>query len=525
MIKTHCRVHFSFVLAFPLICLLISGCGGSGKSDLEKGIVSLRNGKTGSAIKYLNRAVSSNPDSVSALSNLGVAYWKDGQNEAAAKVLEKAVSLTVDDTEPFEFLANVYMGMERWDDAYRVFEQAMEKTYRSARLLTSMALVKLSSGDAFEARVLLSEALKVDKSYTPALYNMAILYRDKALNDREAGKYFQMFLDEANDPDRVDAPVDAAYVAAARDFVGSHQEKEVVEETGNIETKVKVEAEKAQPEPDIVKKHTQLPEVKGLMEKANASIKNEDYLAALITLKSAVKVDSNDPDALWQLALLYDKHLEHGSKAAETYAEFKKRFPGDKRLETPALSSGGKVQQSLVPQSVNATVPVPGARAQKPVSAGGAKEVALALFNQGLKCQTAGDWDTAIEHYKRALEHNDKLDSAVFNMGLAYKKKNDLAEAKKCFKRSVEIDPEMIKALYMLALVHKEMKEYNDAVSVSKAALRVQPDCAKVHYLLGMVYLMTDKRDQARGCFNSCIKYTSDSSLAEKAREHLNGLP
>lgn len=259
MIKTHSRVHFSFIFAFPLICLLVSGCGGSGQSDLEKGIVSLRNGKIESAIKFLNRAVSSNPDSVSALSNLGIAYWKDGQNEAAAEVLEKAISLTVDDAEPFEFLANVYMSMERWDDAYRVFEQAMDKTYRSAKLLTSMALVKLSRGDAFEARVLLSEAPKVDKAYTPALYNMAILYRDKALNDKEAGKYFQMFLDEANDPDRVDAPVEAAYVTVAREFVASHQEKEVVEEPGKVETMVKVEAE-----PDVVK-HTQLPEVVDLL--------------------------------------------------------------------------------------------------------------------------------------------------------------------------------------------------------------------------------------------------------------------
>lgn len=493
------------VLVLPVF-VLISGCGGSGKISLDKGMDALEKGDYDTAIGFLQKAARAMPNSASAHCNLGVACWKSGRLDDAAVSLRRAAELTPNEAEPLEFLGNVFIDQNKFDDASSAFDKAMERSYRSARLLAFMAVANLHAGNSIAARELLTEALGVDKDYLPAIYNMAVLYRDVAKNEKEAAKYFKRFLDVAKNPNRLGPPVDKVCLADAELFLNPPQKV----------VSGKVNVQPAEPAFSVSAKIT------AMMTEAEAAVEHDELITALKKIKEAVALDVNNPDPLWALAVLYDKNLGHSQKAMDVYNEFKRRFPADRRVGLIVEPSANKASVSVPDKTTIPLQPVKLTGGEVVSAQGGTANV---LFERGLKCQEAGDLVTAIDLYTRALEKDGSFYNAAYNMGLARKRLGQLEEAKSAFKQALAIEPDMVKACYMLALVHKELMEYDDAIILGNRALKIQPDYSKVHYLLGIVYAMKDRSDLARGHFNNCINSSaSGDPLAEKARECLNGL-
>lgn len=528
-----CRAAGLAVLSVYL--LLISGCGGvSGEALLEKGMSELESGSFEKAVMHLVRAREQLPEDPSVNLNLGIAYWKSDQYELAVSSLEKAAELAVDETAPLEFLGVVYMELENWDSALSAFENAIDRSYRSARLLTYMAVVKLNNGDLIEARRILSEALKTDPVYAPALYNMGVLYGEKAFNIREAKKYFRRFVEAANQPGRTGEPVDEIYITKAESFLGPPEEQATVDsgqKTETVKKPVERSAEKKPVKnPEKKKPAEKQPEKKNtaaeLLAEAEKAIDKEEYVSALMNLRKACAEAPDDPEPLWALAMLYDKHLDYGKKAEQAYRQFKKKFPDDRRAKLVILPGEGTEERGSASAQGTASDKQKNSRiheSQKAedTAAGKAQE----FFEQGLTHHEAGDWNRAIENYELALEQNGRMYNAVYNMGLVYKKKGRLNDAKKAFGRAVDMEPGMVKAWYMLALVHKELKEYRDAARAGEKALAIQPDYVKAHFLMGIIYSMQDRPDIARKYFNSCIQSAPDNPIASRAREHLDNLP
>ncbi len=517
--------------AMAALLLLVSGCGGSsGNALLEQGTEALEADQLEEAIAFLGRAEEKLPDNPSVHCNLGVAYWKDGQYELAVSSLRRAAELAGSESAPLEFLGNIFIELEGWNEALQAFELAMERDDgRTPRLLTAMSVVKLHTKDLIEARRLLSEALKQEPDYMPALYNMAVLYRDRAGNMREAEKYFRKFMDAASDPARMGPPADESYITSAEVFLGPDETMTVLEEPPPVE-EVVVEPEqkpvlkigKLTVQPREVVEKVNPVAIKELLAEAEKAIENEEFVAAKIKLSQAREMAPEDPEPLWQLAVLYDKHLDFDAKAEATYKKFKIAFPGDRRSKLIMLPNQKPKAKTPAPK---AKMPIQPPKSISERKADEGKSQAQDVFNKAYEAHANDDWDEAIAGYKKALELNDKLYNAVYNMGLAYKKKGDMENAKAFFRKSTVVQPRLVKAWYMLALVHKELKEYKDSISAASHALDLDPGYDKAHYLLGLVYGMSGRPDLAKGYFTKCIECSPSGPVAARAREHLNDLP
>ena len=67
------------------------------------------------------------------------------------------------------------------------------------------------------------------------------------------------------------------------------------------------------------------------MALVGAAVDAGEWDVALVHLKQADQARSDQPEALWMLAQLYDRQLSLPAKATEAYAQFERRFPNDSR--------------------------------------------------------------------------------------------------------------------------------------------------------------------------------------------------
>ena len=74
---------------------------------------------------------------------------------------------------------------------------------------------------------------------------------------------------------------------------------------------------------------------------------------------------------------------------------------------------------------------------------------AASLYNLGLAHANSGNFERAIEYWKKALNQDGELADAEFNQALAYERLQDLAQARKHFAKYLKMidDPEDVQAV------------------------------------------------------------------------------
>jgi tetratricopeptide (TPR) repeat protein len=78
------------------------------------------------AIQEYTEALDQNPDHVSVLVNLGVAYYSTGQLEQAVAQYEKAIELAPEDADVYSNLAAAYVQLGQLDKALETYQKAVE---------------------------------------------------------------------------------------------------------------------------------------------------------------------------------------------------------------------------------------------------------------------------------------------------------------------------------------------------------------------------------------------------------------
>ena len=222
----------------------------------------------------------------------------------------------------------------------------------------------------------------------------------------------------------------------------------------------------------------------------------------------------NDPTPLWELAVLYDKHLKFEEKAIELYRKFARQFPTDTHVAAIQKRIGDSQPSAKKPAKPET----------KPAPAKSDPEEAQKAFQEGLAYQNSQKWDDAIECYKRAFEMDNSLAYAAYNLGLTYKGKGDINNAKQSFIQALAIDPNMTKARYMMAVIHNMKNENKQAVDYLNHIFRVDPDYAKAHHLMGVILQEANNIEGARNHFEKYIKLAPDDPSAKMTQEWLNSI-
>lgn len=198
------------ICAIGLLSLSLTalGCRGrSGDKALRLGLADLQTGNYSAAVRNLERASRRLPGSATVYYNLGSALYQLGKMDAAEAAFSEALALEPTDLAALEYLGHVQLQKLAWPDARRSFERAATLTNNPAAQLTALSLVELGDGHADLARLRLVQALKHERAYAPALYNLASLYRGRLHMPAEAIDYFEMYLHVAppDDPHRAKA--------------------------------------------------------------------------------------------------------------------------------------------------------------------------------------------------------------------------------------------------------------------------------------------------------------------------------
>lgn len=495
--------------ALALTLSLAGGCGNKPPADpFGVGIRALQKGRYAAAAKHLELAAQKQPDNPSVHCHLGIAYWKQGHFDLAAGAFKRAASFSKTDPRPFEFLGNTYMELGRWIEAKDAFSKAYERAPKSPRVLTELALVQVRTGSPEAAKTYLTLALGADPLYEPALFDLAVLNRDWLQNNEEARKYFLKYLDIETDHCR------------------TREARRALKELSAPGARPDSRGTASSPAPISGVSPLASGTTDALLAPARAAIQSENYDEALMRLKEVVAKNPRNADALWELAQLYDKHLENPDLAARTYQDFLRLFPSDRRAPAakqgleklaPARRSGGVSDAGGLP-----TLSPPPAlhlrKAEKPDS-----RLAMNAFDRAQAYQKTSDWDRAIYHYKRAIENDTSFLDAYFNLGQVYRASGNLAGARDAFLCALQLKPDMTRAKCVLAMVYRDLRQKPQAISELNSTLKMDPNFADAHLLLGQIYQDDPANAElARKHFARYVELAPTGSGARPARDWLS---
>jgi tetratricopeptide (TPR) repeat protein len=109
-------------------------------------------------------------------------------------------------------------------------------------------------------------------------------------------------------------------------------------------------------------------------------------------------------------------------------------------------------------------------------------------FLKGNALSRKGNFEEAVDAYKKSIERNPNATVAHFNLALAYKNLNKPKEAAAAFKKTVELEPGNLDARYSLGNVYNHLERWEDAIAQLNIVVHRRQDDAEAHGNLGWAY-------------------------------------
>lgn len=113
---------------------------------------------------------------------------------------------------------------------------------------------------------------------------------------------------------------------------------------------------------------------------------------------------------------------------------------------------------------------------------------ALKFYNLGLDAGQNGEFEKAIDYYKKALVFDGEFAFAYDNMGVCYRRLNKFDEAIDAYEKSLKIDPNGLMPLQNIGVVYLYKKEYRKAIKSYERLSKIDPKNPEVFYGLGNIY-------------------------------------
>ena len=126
--------------------------------------------------------------------------------------------------------------------------------------------------------------------------------------------------------------------------------------------------------------------------------------------------------------------------------------------------------------------------------------------NLGLLLMARGEYDRALELFRKASKLAPGLDVPYFNMGEVRRLTGDSAEAKKMYAKTIWINPGHIDARVMLSEMLWKQGQKDEAIEFLKKSMKRNPRSGKLHSELGLFYYFQGKEEDALKEFTSAIE-------------------
>lgn len=147
---------------------------------------------------------------------------------------------------------------------------------------------------------------------------------------------------------------------------------------------------------------------------------------------------------------------------------------------------------------------------------------AIAFFQRGYEYQMSGEFDLAIEYYKRSIEVHPTAEAYTF-LGWTYSFQGKLQEAIAECENAIKVDPDFGNPYNDIGAYLIELERYDEAIPwLEKATLakRYEPRHYP-HFNLGRVYLIKGMVKKALEEFQKALEIYPDYPVAKEAIEKL----
>jgi tetratricopeptide (TPR) repeat protein len=168
------------ILALVLATTLgLAACGGGDaavKEHFASGNELARTGEFDKAIDEYKAALQEEPNNVSVLTNLGVAYYNTGQLDEAIAQYEKALETAPDDADIHSNLAAAYVQQEELDEALSEYQRAIELQPDLEQAHYGLGVVYMQQGKNDEAVQAFEKFAEFDSGNDPRASEQAQQY-------------------------------------------------------------------------------------------------------------------------------------------------------------------------------------------------------------------------------------------------------------------------------------------------------------------------------------------------------------
>ena len=205
-------MHRSFYFVLCLIIWGVCGCGSrSGLSSAKSGMEAFKEGRYEKAIEHLTYATSRITNSPELYYNLGVAHMELGNCAQAQAAFSEAIRLNPEYSDALACMGQLELQKDNLLPASDALEKALTCAPSAdvkARILTTLGLVEARRKRYDLSRLYYLRAIKENRKYETAYYNLAALYRDDYKLYEEALDNFELFV-------RITQPKNRYYEKAA----------------------------------------------------------------------------------------------------------------------------------------------------------------------------------------------------------------------------------------------------------------------------------------------------------------------
>jgi tetratricopeptide (TPR) repeat protein len=485
-----------------------------------------------SAAKKYERLVSLQPDSASALNNLGVCYHLQGGVREAVQTLHRAIELNPDLLPANLILGIDYVQLNKAEQAIPYLERVLRSDRTNRDAIFALASAQIALGRFDQAAGVYRREVEVRPGDSDAWYGLGLCFEHLAedttrrmaesgkdspytqrlvgefLTEQDAGidaeEAFQRALASGGDQEGLHASLGFAYLRlgevlqADKEFNAERQLH-----PGHLDAKLGL-ADVAMERNDFAQARRLLCEVYGT-DKAYFESRLNFLLASLDSQAQSKAVDELKPDSSATGCARALDAVQKVLTSPQSSGQLKDAFESATiaRARTSPVSPPAAAASQAANQAGHYTECFEALRSKLTLS----KENTL-LF---ATCAClSGHFFLGFEAARSVLEHDPQNMPALYWQAEAARK---LAQA--AFQQSVSLSPNSWQGHILLGDIFRQRKQWDQAISHYQEAARLKPASPAPFLGLGTVYWQTGRNHQAEAALREALTVQPDNALAE----------
>jgi tetratricopeptide (TPR) repeat protein len=140
------------------------------------------------------------------------------------------------------------------------------------------------------------------------------------------------------------------------------------------------------------------------------------------------------------------------------------------------------------------------------------------INNGGVMAYHNGQYEKALELFKKAIDLDPAMTEAYNNLGLTYTEINEEEKATEAFKTAISLSPELAAAYNNLGYVFYRLGSYREAIEMYNEAIGRSNDSSSAYTNLGNAYYKLEKIEDAIDAWKKALALDPAN---EKARRNL----